>query len=58
MKTLIDAARPAQIDYISIVDAATLQPIDRIDAPALAAAAVRFGQTRLIDNVTLNENAE
>lgn len=58
MEAIIAAARPTQIDYISIVDAETLQPIERMAAPALAAVAVRFGQTRLIDNVTLRGNAE
>ncbi|HET7560148.1 MAG TPA: pantoate--beta-alanine ligase [Limnochordia bacterium] len=48
------AARPlARLDYVEVVDAGTLQKIDRIDGPALAAVAVYFGRTRLIDNVRL-----
>lgn len=43
----------ARIDYASIVDDETLQPISRVDRPALAAVAVYLGTTRLIDNVTL-----
>jgi len=43
----------ARFDYASIVDDATLQPIARLDRPALAAVAVVLGATRLIDNVTL-----
>lgn len=58
MEAIIAAARPSQIDYVSIVDAETLQPIERIATPALAAVAVRFGRTRLIDNVTLRGKAE
>ena len=43
------------IDYVSIVDAKTLEPVERVgDAETLIAAAVRFGTVRLIDNVVLN----
>ena len=43
------------IDYISIVDAKTLEPVERVgDTETLIAAAVRFGTVRLIDNVVLN----
>ena len=41
----------AKIDYISIVDLDNLQPIQKITGKALIALAVRFGQTRLIDNI-------
>jgi pantoate--beta-alanine ligase len=43
----------ARIDYAQIVDDATLQPLDRLDRPALAAVAVFVGTTRLIDNIEL-----
>ena len=43
----------ASVDYARIVDAATLQPIERLERPALAAVAVYLGATRLIDNITL-----
>lgn len=43
----------ARIDYASIVDDRTLQPLARLDRPALAAVAVFLGSTRLIDNVTI-----
>jgi pantoate--beta-alanine ligase len=42
------------MDYARIVDFSTLQDIKRVDRPALAAVAVRFGSTRLIDNVILD----
>jgi pantoate--beta-alanine ligase len=43
----------ADIDYVSIADAESLDELDHIDRPALASVAVRFGSTRLIDNTTL-----
>ncbi|HEX8287706.1 MAG TPA: pantoate--beta-alanine ligase [Pyrinomonadaceae bacterium] len=46
----------ARIDYIGVVDAETLVPIDKVgDDPVLIAVAVRFGLVRLIDNITLNK---
>ncbi len=44
-----------RVEYLEIVDAATLDPATSLDAPCLAAAAVRLGSTRLIDNVFLTE---
>jgi pantoate--beta-alanine ligase len=40
-------------DYVSVADARTLLEIERIAGPALVSLAVRFGGTRLIDNVVL-----
>jgi pantoate--beta-alanine ligase len=54
MAALIAAEPRATIDYVSIVDYDTLQPVDRLlEGKALAALAVRFGKTRLIDNCVL-----
>jgi pantothenate synthetase len=39
------------IDYVSISDAQTLVELKQIDRQAVAAVAVRFGETRLLDNV-------
>lgn len=39
------------IDYIECVDANTLAPISKIKGRALIALAVKFGKTRLIDNI-------
>jgi len=48
----------AEIDYVELVDADDLQPFSGIvDRPARAAVAVRFGATRLIDNVPLGPGA-
>ena len=43
----------AQVEYASVVSEATLQPVDVLNGPALAAAAVYLGATRLIDNVVI-----
>jgi pantoate--beta-alanine ligase len=44
----------ARVDYARVVDDETLQPLARLDRPALAAVAVFLGGTRLIDNIRLN----
>ncbi|MBV9215599.1 MAG: pantoate--beta-alanine ligase [Acidobacteria bacterium] len=45
----------AEIDYISVVDRDSLQPIEKIgDNETLICAAVTFSGVRLIDNVILN----
>ena len=43
----------AEIDYVKIVDALTMQQLDVIDRPILCAIAVRIGKTRLIDNFSV-----
>jgi pantoate--beta-alanine ligase len=43
----------AELDYAEIVDAGSFRPVDRLSSPAVAALAVRFGGTRLIDNIDL-----
>jgi pantoate--beta-alanine ligase len=44
----------AVLDYAAIVDADTLQPLDPIGGKILIALAVKFGTTRLIDNVEIH----
>ncbi len=43
----------AKIDYVEIVDGLSMQPVDKIEGPILAAMAVYIGKTRLIDNYIL-----
>ncbi|HUP54296.1 MAG TPA: pantoate--beta-alanine ligase [Methylomirabilota bacterium] len=45
------------VDYVSVADGITLAELDRVDGPALASLAVRFGTTRLIDNEILETEA-
>jgi pantoate--beta-alanine ligase len=42
-----------RLDYLEIVDPDTLDPLDQISRPALAAVAAYVGSTRLIDNAVL-----
>jgi pantoate--beta-alanine ligase len=53
MTELIEKEPLADIDYISIADAGTLKEIHRMRPPALVSLAVKFGRTRLIDNIVL-----
>ena len=45
----------AKIDYVEIVDGLSMQPVEKISAPVLAAMAVFIGKTRLIDNFIVEE---
>jgi pantoate--beta-alanine ligase len=53
MKELIQKQPLADIDYISIADAETLDELDEVKPPALVSLAVKIGKTRLIDNIVL-----
>jgi pantoate--beta-alanine ligase len=53
MKALIQKEPLAQIDYVSIADAETLEELSLLDRAAVASLAVRIGKTRLIDNLPL-----
>jgi pantoate--beta-alanine ligase len=43
----------ARIDYVSLIDAESLQDMDQLERPAVLALAVRIGKARLIDNQIL-----
>ncbi|MEE9294163.1 MAG: pantoate--beta-alanine ligase [Phycisphaerae bacterium] len=49
----IRGAGPVEIDYVSVVDAETLEPLEIVDAPARICVAARIGRCRLIDNLPL-----
>lgn len=48
----LEASPLTRIDYLSLVDAETLQETQHLDRPALLATAVFYGEVRLIDHVT------
>jgi pantoate--beta-alanine ligase len=47
---VIGAADGVRVDYLVVVDANTLLPLERADSGALVAVAAYVGKTRLIDN--------
>ena len=53
MLALIQKQPRADIDYVSVADAETLDELDTVKSPALVSLAVKIGDTRLIDNVVL-----
>ena len=53
VRRTIEKAPLARIDYVDLVDAENLQPIEMVRANSLIAVAVFFGKTRLIDNIRL-----
>jgi pantoate--beta-alanine ligase len=53
MREALAEERLARPDYVSVADGLTLAELDRVDGPALLSLAVRFGETRLIDNEVL-----
>lgn len=60
-RTLVDTVRAAiaaeplaNLDYVALTDTEELDPLEEVTTqPALLSLAVRFGKTRLIDNVIL-----
>lgn len=50
MRAVIEAEPLAKIDYVSMVDALTMQDVEKVDRDVLVAMAVYIGKTRLIDN--------
>lgn len=53
IRTMIETQPLASIDYVQIVDTQTLEPVSDFQGDILIALAVNFGNTRLIDNVTI-----
>jgi pantoate--beta-alanine ligase len=52
-RNVINEASLARIDYIHLVDAENLQPVEIVRPKSVLALAVFFGRTRLIDNILL-----
>jgi pantoate--beta-alanine ligase len=53
MRDAVATAADARLDYAAVVEVDSFLPPATLDKPALLALAVRFGDTRLIDNVVL-----
>ena len=59
VRSTIELESRARVDYVSVVDAETLEHLDRIDdRTILIAVATYIGKTRLIDNTILNKRKE
>ena len=58
MCAVIEAEPLAKTDYVSMVDALTMQPVERVEKDVLVAMAVYIGKTRLIDNFSFQMNVE
>jgi len=54
MRKILQQIPSGQIEYVSIVDAETLESIDKIAGKVLAAVAVNIGPARLIDNILVD----
>ena len=52
-RNVISEASLARIDYVNLVDAENLQPVEIVRPKSVLALAVFFGRTRLIDNILL-----
>src|ERR1700687_1683534 len=55
MREIIRGDALGQVDYVELVDAETLEPVTRLRRTCLALLAARFGATRLIDNLLIEE---
>jgi pantoate--beta-alanine ligase len=53
------ATEPAvEVEYVAIVEPATLAPVETVDAATVVALAARLGRTRLIDNIILGQGID
>ncbi|MFO8009078.1 MAG: pantoate--beta-alanine ligase [Candidatus Brocadiia bacterium] len=57
MNRIIGETPLARPDYVEIVDAETLQPVETVTERAVAVLAVHVGETRLIDNMAFSESS-
>jgi pantoate--beta-alanine ligase len=55
MRTMLESGEPEHLDYITLVNYADLQPIERLTPRCIIAVAAFFGKTRLIDNMIIEK---
>lgn len=58
MKDLVATEPLAKIDYIKVVDALSMQQVEKIEKDILVAVAIYIGKTRLIDNFSFEVRKE
>ena len=56
-RAVLDDVPGVAVDYFTVADGETLEPVERAPAGALVMVAARVGRTRLIDNVVLGPPA-
>ncbi len=49
-----EGMKTVEIDYVEVVDARTMQPVERVEGPIVLAVAALVGPARLIDNIKFN----
>ena len=54
MRNVLRTVPSIQIEYVSIVEAETMEAVEHIRGRVLAAVAARIGSTRLIDNIVVD----
>ncbi len=54
MREILEQVPAIKVEYTSIVDAETLQPVREIKCKVLVAVAAKIGDTRLIDNIMVD----
>ncbi len=54
MRKVLQQVPSIEIEYVSIIDAETLEDIEQISGKVLATIAVRIGSARLIDNILVD----
>lgn len=58
MYSILNQAPSIKIEYVSVVDAETVQNIDQIAGKVLVAVAARIGLARLIDNILVDASKQ
>jgi pantoate--beta-alanine ligase len=54
MRNVLKQVPSMEIEYVSIVDAETLESVEKVAGRVRIAVAVRLGPTRLIDNILVD----
>jgi pantoate--beta-alanine ligase len=57
MAAVLDPVPEAQVDYLEVVDASTLEPVEPLRGELRLLGAVRFGRARLLDNTGVTVSA-
>jgi pantoate--beta-alanine ligase len=55
MLKILGETSTLQVEYVSLVDAESLEAVDRVKGRVLVAIAARLGSTRLIDNIVVDK---